>query len=308
MQIQWYPGHMHKASKEIKKTLPQVDVIIEVLDARIPFSSTNPMLSSLRGEKPCIKVLSKSDLADTTVTEQWQQYLELEQGVRSIAISSEQPATLQQLPALCRSMFPSKAKSIKGIHAMIVGIPNAGKSTLINILAKRTIAKTGNEPAVTKHQQRINLGDGIILSDTPGVLWPNIENRNSGYRLAATGAIKDTAMQNDDVAHFTAEYLLKAYPDAVKARYQLATLPETEYELLEAIGKKRGCLRGGGFVDMDKVSKLLLTELRSGSLGRITLETPAMMELEIKETAIIQAEKAAKREQRKAMRNAKKRK
>lgn len=307
MQIQWYPGHMHKASKEIKKVLPQVDVIIEVLDARIPFSSTNPMLSSLRGDKPCIKVLSKSDLADPALTEAWQTYLEQEHGVSSIAVSSEQPATLQQLPALCRSLFPAKAQSVKGIHAMIVGIPNAGKSTLINILAKRTIAKTGNEPAVTKHQQRINLGDGIVLSDTPGVLWPNIENPNSGYRLAATGAIKDTAMQNDDVAHFTAEFLLKAYPEAVKKRYQLDTLPDTEYELLEAIGKKRGCLRAGGVVDMDKVSKLLLTELRAGSLGRITLETPTMMEVEQKQTLILQAEKAAKREKRKAMRRAKKR-
>ncbi len=305
MQIQWYPGHMHKASKEIKKALPQVDVIIEVLDARIPFSSTNPMISTLRGDKPCIKVLSKSDLADPELTVQWQTYLEQEQGVRSLAISSLQPATLKQLPELCRTLFPAKAKSLKGIHAMIVGIPNAGKSTLINILAKRIIAKTGNEPAITKHQQRINLGDGIVLSDTPGVLWPNITNRNSGYRLAATGAIKDTAMQNDDVAHFTAEYLLSAYPQLLKTRYQLDILPETADELLDVIGKKRGCLRGGGHVDMDKVSKLLLTELRSGNLGGITLETPAMMELEMVETQHLQAEKMAERAKRKEQRRAK---
>lgn len=306
MQIQWYPGHMHKASKQIKETLPQVDVIIEVLDARIPYSSTNPMLATLRGDKPCIKVLSKSDLADPTLTAQWQAYLEQEQSVRSLAISSEQPASLKQLTELCRSMFPAKAKSLKGIHALIVGIPNVGKSTLINILAKRVIAKTGNEPAITKHQQRINLGDGIVLSDTPGVLWPNIENRNSGYRLAATGAIKETAMQNDDVALFTAEYLLKAYPEALLKRYQLNTLPATDYELLEAVGKKRGCLRGGGGIDMEKVSKLLLTELRAGNLGRITLETPAMMSKELEETLRIQAEKAIKRAQRKNKKRPKK--
>jgi len=305
MQIQWYPGHMHKASKQIRESLPAVDVIIEVLDARIPFSSTNPMLSTLRGNKPCIKVLNKSDLADPEVTQRWQHYLEREQGVNALAVSCQQPATLKQLPQLCRQLFPAKAKSVKGIHAMIVGIPNVGKSTLINILANRTIAKTGNEPAITKAQQRINLGDGIILSDTPGVLWPNIENRNSGYRLATTGAIKETAMQNDDVAHFAAEYLLSVYPDNLQQRYRLEQIPGTEQELLELIGRKRGCLRGGGKVDMEKASKLLLTELRAGNLGRITLETPRMMEQEQEATRHIQAEKAAKRAARKARRSPK---
>lgn len=305
MQIQWYPGHMHKASKQIKENLPNVDVIIEVLDARIPYSSTNPMLATLRGDKPCIKVLNKSDLADPVMTERWQHRLEQEQGVKSLAISCQQPATLKQLLQLCRQLFPAKAKSVKGIHAMIVGIPNVGKSTLINILANRTIAKTGNEPAITKAQQRINLGDGIVLSDTPGVLWPNIENRNSGYRLATTGAIKETAMQNDDVAHFAAEYLLSAYPDNLQQRYSLAQIPGTEQELLELIGRKRGCLRSGGRVDMEKASKLLLTELRAGNLGRITLETPQMMEREQEETRRIQAEKVAKRAARKARRSPK---
>ncbi len=305
MQIQWYPGHMRKASKQIRETLPNVDVIIEVLDARIPYSSTNPMLATLRGDKPCIKVLNKCDLADPAITERWQHYLEREQGVKSLAISCQQPATLKQLPQLCRHLFPARAKSPKGIHALIVGIPNVGKSTLINILANRTIAKTGNEPAITKAQQRINLGGGLTLSDTPGVLWPNIENRHSGYRLATTGAIKETAMQNDDVAYFAAEYLLSAYPDNLKERYRLDTLPPTEHELLEQIGRKRGCLRGGGQVDMEKAGKLLLTELRAGNLGRITLETPEMMLQESAETARIQVEKAAKRAQRKTRRSSK---
>lgn len=302
MQIQWYPGHMHKASKQIREALPNVDVIIELLDARIPFSSTNPMLSTLRGDKPCIKLLNKSDLADPAITTLWQDYLEREQGVKSLAVSCQQPAGLKQLPALCRGLFPSRAKSHKGIHAMIVGIPNVGKSTLINILARRTLAKTGNEPAITKSQQRINLGDGIILSDTPGVLWPNIENRNSGYRLAVTGAIKETAMQNEDVAHFAAEYLLRSYPEYLKARYRIAQLPDSEHETLELIGRRRGCLRGGGQVDMEKAGKLLLTELRAGHLGRISLETPEMMEREQVETRRIQAEKAAKKAAKKAAR------
>lgn len=305
MQIQWYPGHMHKASKQIRETLPNVDVIIEVLDARIPFSSTNPMLATLRGDKPCIKVLNKGDLADPVTTELWQHHLEREQRVKSLAISCQQPATTKQLPQLCRQLFPVKAKSIKGIHAMIVGIPNVGKSTLINLLANRTIAKTGNEPAITKAQQRINLGDGLVLSDTPGVLWPNIENRNSGYRLAATGAIRETAMQNEDVAHFAAEYLLSAYPDRLRERYRLEQVPDSEQELLERIGRRRGCLRGGGRVDMEKAGKLLLTELRAGDLGRISLETPQMMEQEQEETRRIQAEKAARRAARKARRASK---
>jgi ribosome biogenesis GTPase A len=263
------------------------------------------MLSTLRGDKPCIKVLNKSDLADPGVTAQWQHYLEREQGVNSLAISCQEPATLKQLPKLCRDLFPAKAKSLKGIHAMIVGIPNVGKSTLINSLANRSVAKTGNEPAITKAQQRINLGDGIILSDTPGVLWPNIENRNSGYRLAATGAVKETAMQNDDVAHFAAEYLLQAYPDNLQARYRIERLPDAEHELLELIGRKRGCLRGGGRVDMEKAGKLLLTELRAGLLGRISLETPGMMEQEQEETRHIREEKAAKRAARKTRRSSK---
>jgi ribosome biogenesis GTPase A len=180
-----------------------------------------------------------------------------------------------------------------------MGIPNVGKSTLINILAGRMIAKTGNEPAITKTQQRIAIGNGIILLDTPGLLWPNVENKNSGYRLATTGAIKDTAINHDPIAFFAAEYLLHHYPSYLKTRFQLEPLPETEQQLMDAIGKNRGCLRSGGRVDMDKVSKILLTELRAGMIGRISLETPAMMEQELAELAVIREEKAAKKKARK---------
>ena len=299
MLIQWYPGHMHKASKEVKEILPQVDLIIEILDARIPFSSQNPMLSDLRGDKPCIKVLSKSDLADPEITQQWQTYLEQEQGVKTLALTIEQPEKMRQIPELCHKMLPNKASSDKPIHTLIMGIPNVGKSTLINMLAGRMIAKTGNEPAITKTQQRIDIGNNIILLDTPGMLWPNVENKNSGYRLATTGAIKDTAISHDQVAYFAAEYLLQHYPKLVLARYQLEQLPQSEQELMEIIGKKRGCLRSGGRIEMDKVSKILLAELRAGTIGRISLETPDMMEIELAELVIIRAEKEAKKKARK---------
>jgi ribosome biogenesis GTPase A len=299
MLIQWYPGHMHKASKEIKETLPQVDLIIEILDARIPFSSQNPMLATLRGDKPCIKILSKSDLADPEITQQWQTYLEQEQGVKTLAVTIEHPEKIRQLPDLCHKMLPAKALSSRLINTLIMGIPNVGKSTLINILAGRMIAKTGNEPAITKMQQRIAIDNGIILLDTPGLLWPNVENKNSGYRLATTGAIKDTAINHEQIASFAAEYLLHHYPDYLKTRFQLEQLPETEQQLMDAIGKNRGCLRSGGRVDMDKVSKILLAEFRAGIIGRISLETPAMMEQELVELAVIREEKAAKKKTRK---------
>ncbi|MGJ0428757.1 ribosome biogenesis GTPase YlqF [Methylobacter sp.] len=299
MLIQWYPGHMHKASKEIKHILPQVDLIIEILDARIPFSSENPMLKALRGDKPCIKVLSKSDLADPDMTQAWQAYLEQEKGVKTLALTIEQPEKMRQIADLCHKMLPGRDSSGRLIQALIVGIPNVGKSTLINILAGRTIAKTGNEPAITKTQQRIDIGNGIVLWDTPGVLWPNVENRNSGYRLATTGAIKDTAINHEHIAFFAADYLLKHYPDLLKARFQIEQLPDGEQELMETIGRNRGCLRAGGRVDMDKVAKLLLSELRAGTIGRISLETPAMMEQELAELAVIREQKAAKKLARK---------
>ena len=184
---------------------------------------------------------------------------------------------------------------------MITGIPNVGKSTLINILADRIIAKTGNEPAVTKSQQRINLGSGIVLFDTPGVLWPKVENPNSIYRLAASGAVKNTAMEYDDVGFFAADYLIKAYPALLQDRYKLDEIPDTEIEFLEAAAKQRGAIMAGGRVNLHKICEILLTELQSGKLGRISLETPEMVAQE-KLEMIAEAEKKAaakaKRKQR----------
>jgi ribosome biogenesis GTPase A len=293
---------MHKAGREIKETLVQVDVAIEVLDARIPFSSENPMLARLRGDKPCIKVLNKSDLADPDITQRWQTYLEQQQGVKTLALSMDQTDKVKQLTDLCHKLAPADKSEGKLINALIMGIPNVGKSTLINILAGRAIAKTGDEPAVTKRQQRIAIGNNVVLLDTPGMLWPNLENKNSGYRLAVTGAIKDTAISHDDIAFFLLEYLLDNYPGHLKLRFQLDALPATAQELMDVIGRQRGCLRAGGLIDVDRVAKILLNELRSGTLGRISLETPEMMKTELVELSIIQQLKAEKKQERKIKR------
>jgi ribosome biogenesis GTPase A len=277
MQIQWFPGHMHKAQLQIKEALPKVDLFIELLDARIPFSSENPMLAALRGKKPCLKVLSKSDLADPARTSDWQSHLEQQNGAKVRAVTTTQAGQIARLADVCRKMAPHRRGLGKPIRAMVVGIPNVGKSTLINILAGRSIAKTGNEPAITKSQQQIRIDKDIVLLDTPGVLWPNVENENSGYRLAATGAIRDTAMEYADVAHFVAGYLLENYPEALATRYSLDATPADQISLLDAIGNRRGCLVKGGVVDHDRTSRVFINDLRAGALGPITFETPEMI-------------------------------
>lgn len=299
MAIQWYPGHMHKASKELKKILSTVDLFIEVLDARIPFSSENPMLAEIRGDKPCIKILNKSDMADAEKTRQWQDYFEQEKNVKTLALTAQEPDRAEDILELCHKMMPGKSDSVKNIQALIMGIPNVGKSTLINTLAGRQIAKTGNEPAVTKLQQRIKLDRGIVLVDTPGMLWANLENPHTGYRLAVTGAIKETAFDNVDIAYYAIDYFKKQYPELIKKRYELTELVGNELEMLEIIGAKRGCLRAGGQVDLERISKILLTEFRSMMLGPITLEMPDMMEKELIELEEIRAKKAAKKAARK---------
>ena len=302
MNINWFPGHMHKATKEIRKLLPGIDIIIEVLDARLPYSSQNPVIAQFSREKANIKLLNKSDLADPETTAQWITHFNSIDNTRALAVSIHEPDSIHQLLSLCRKLAADKKDSPQGIHALITGIPNVGKSSIINLLAGRMIAKTGNEPAVTKAQQRIKIADDLTLHDSPGILWSRFDNQNSAYRLAASGAIKDTAISHDDIAFFTADYLLNNYPQALMTRYKLDSLPETELEFLETIGRQRGCLGGGGLVDLDKIGRLLINELRGGILGRISMETPAMAIQEQKDTEILLAKKAEEKAAKKAQR------
>lgn len=302
MSINWFPGHMHKAQKEIKEILPQIDVVIEVCDARLPFSSENPMITEIRGDKPLIKILNKSDLADAQMTQVWIDHLDSQHNVKAIALTTDAPSVARTLPSLIKKLVPNKDQDGKQINAVIMGIPNVGKSTLINTLVGKAKAKVGNEPAVTKGQQRIKLEDGLYLLDTPGMLWPKILNDNSGYRLAISGAIKDTAFDHDDIACFAAEYLLEKYPQQLMERYQVEELPQQEVELIELIGKKRGCVKSGGLVDFHKASAILINEIRDKTLGPITFETPEMVEKEEVFFAEQDAKKVAAREAKKAAR------
>jgi ribosome biogenesis GTPase A len=296
--INWFPGHMHKARKEIAEVMPQVDVIIEVIDARIPFSSENPLVPGLRGNTPLIKLLNKADLADPDITQIWIDKMEQDSGVKAIAVSQEKPEQIRALLSLCESMVPEKLRSIHTARAMIMGIPNVGKSTIINTLAGRTIAKTGNEAGITKSQQKIKLDNNILLTDTPGFLWPKLTPPSCGYRLAITGAIKETVFEYIEIAFFAADFLYKNYPDRIKNRYQLDDLPDNDQEIIEAIGRKRGCSTKGGRVDLQKASTILINEIRAGLLGAISWETPDMVVDEINTAKEEDLKKAKEKEER----------
>ncbi len=296
MAINWFPGHMHKARKEIKKVMPQMDLIIEVVDARIPFSSENPLVPALRGDTPLIKVLNKRDLADPEITEQWLAWLEKERGVRAITLTHNQRNEALAILKLAEEMTPDHDRQKSALRVMILGIPNVGKSTLINTLAGRPAAKTGNEPAVTRAQQAIKLPNNILLYDTPGFLWPKLSPEACGYRLAVTGAIRSAVLDFEDVAMFEAEYLLEAYPELVKTRYGFEELPKDALALMDGIAEKRRFFGRGGIPDLHKVSEVLLNEFRAGTLGRISLETPEMVEREAREAEAAAAEKATREE------------
>jgi ribosome biogenesis GTPase A len=299
MSINWFPGHMHKAQKEIRQLVPEVDLVIEVLDARLPYSSQNPLLQKLRGQTPSIKLLNKSDLADPELNQAWINELQTDPTVKAYAVHTGDTSLVKQIPQWCLDWFPHREVNKKPIQVMIMGIPNVGKSTLINIMADRSIAKTGNEAAVTKRQQRIKLPGNVILHDTPGVLWPRFDNQNSAYRLAVTGGIKDHIVEAEDKAFFLAEHLLVAYQDLLKERYQIDQLPAEPYDLLVLIGQRRGALKAGGRVDLTRISNLFLNEFRSGTVGRITLETPTMMHQELADVAAALAAREAKKAARK---------
>lgn len=296
MAINWFPGHMHKARKEIKKVMPQMDLIIEVLDARIPFSSENPLVPGLRGDTPVIKILNKRDLADPEITARWLTWLEQERGVRAVTLCHNQRREALDILRLAQELTPHHDRQKSALRIMILGIPNVGKSTLINTLAGRSIARTGNEPAVTRAQQAIKLPDNILLYDTPGFLWPKLSPEACGYRLAVTGAIRTAVLDLEDVALFAADYLLQSCPQRLQERYGLDPLPDTGLGVMDAIAVRRRFLARGGVPDLHKVAEVLLNEFRAGMLGRISLETPEQVEQELAQVAEEEARKAAERE------------
>lgn len=271
MAIGWYPGHMHKARKDITQALQQVDAVIEMVDARLPWSSSNPLLNKLIGTRTRIRVLNKNDLADPAVTALWQQHFAA-QGIASFLLERDDRAAVKRLlTELTRGL---ERRSARANRVLIAGIPNVGKSTLINLLAERKLAKVGDEPAVTKARQEIKLSDELVLLDTPGILWPKIEDQQSAYRLAATGAIRNTAFELGDVGLFAVQFLQQRYPERLRERYGIEVEGREPASLLEEIGRKRGNLARGG-VDFTKAGETVLNDLRSGKLGLLSLETPA---------------------------------
>ncbi|MFK7788766.1 MAG: ribosome biogenesis GTPase YlqF [Phycisphaeraceae bacterium] len=292
MPINWFPGHMNTTRQKLADLMPKCDVVVEMLDARLPASSSNPLLDELRrdiqgkgeegrnGDLPCVTVFNKVDLADPQVTKAWRELFEKQRGVKTVAISVNEPGEADRVVRLVKKFAPRRLEKGLKVRVLVVGIPNVGKSTLVNALRGKRVASVGDEPAVTKGNQEIDLKNGIVLIDTPGILWPKFEDENVGYRLAVSGAIKDTAIDYDDVAVYAARYLADAYPHELRKRYKLKELPEDAIQLLTEIGKKRGCLVGGGEVDLNRAGELLLREMRSGKLGRISLEHPDMESIE----------------------------
>ena len=274
MTISWYPGHMHKARKQLIEAMRSTDVVIEVLDARAPVASTNPLLTELRGQLPFIQILNKTDLADPELTAIWQQTLSNKKSTHCLLNCQDNPISRAELLTACRSLVAQSDHPAKTYQILITGIPNVGKSTLLNQLLARKVAKTGNEPAVTKGQQRVKLDEGWFLVDTPGMMWPKLEDQNAAYRLACLGTIRNTAIDLEDIGWFAAELLLEGFYQSLKQRYKLSSRPADAEQLLTAIAKTHGCLARGGSVDWHRVSELLLDDLRSGRLGRLTLETP----------------------------------
>ena len=284
MTIQWFPGHMAKARREVTEKLKLVDVIFELVDARIPVSSENPMLQEIIQQKPRLILLNKADMADKEMTRKWIRHY-AEQGLKALAINSQAGSGMEEIVKAAEELLREKRDRQKArgmnpraIRAMIIGIPNVGKSTLINRLAKRNIAKTGNTPGVTRAQQWIKVEKKLELLDTPGILWPKFDDPETGYKLALTGAIKDTLLNMQDIAIFGLRFLQLHYPERLLKRYELTEMPEEMVLLFDKIGGLRGCLGAGGEIDYDKTAELIVRDLRMQKFGVLTFDLPEMPE------------------------------
>lgn len=296
MPIQWFPGHMHSTQKAIAKRLPDIDVVIELLDARLPGSSLNPLLASLTQGKPALKVLNKQDLADAERTAAWLAHFNALPDTRALGLDASVPGPAKVLVAACRALAPLRGGMVKPLRVLICGIPNVGKSTLINTLSERRATKTGDEPGITKAEQQIVLASDFYLFDTPGLLWPRISVERSGLHLAAGGSVGRNAYDEREVAMALLGSVRGAFGGRLQARYKLDDIGAmTDEGLLAAIGRKRGGLRAGGVVDVQKAAEIVLNDFRSGAWGRITLETPEQFAQWLAEAQQLDAERAAKK-------------
>ena len=277
--LQWFPGHMKKAQRLIEENLKLVDVVVELRDARIPAASANPMLAEIIQGKPRVIALNKSDLADPAATKAWLAYFRA-QGIRAVAIDANKGKGMKQLTQAAEDLArPKTEKFVKNggrgraARCMILGIPNVGKSSLINRLAGAARTKTANTPGLTRAKQWVKIGANLDLLDMPGILWPKFEDMEVGLKLAFTGAINDDIYDQEQVASLLLETLRRSYPERLAERFKLTgELPEKGYELLELIGRKRGCLVKGGVVDTEKAVRIVMTEFRAGKLGLVTLD------------------------------------
>ena len=301
MPIQWFPGHMNATKKAIVERLPDIDVVMELLDARLPSSSANPMLAELTRGKPTLKLLNKQDIADADTTAQWLAHYQAQPGTRAIGLDASITAPARQLIDACRALVPQRGGMVKPVRVLICGIPNVGKSTLINTLVGQRSAKTGDEPGITKVEQKIMLASDFYLFDTPGMLWPRITIEESGYRLAASGGIGRNAYDEEEVALELLASVRQRYADRLQSRYKLADIGAlTNEALLADIGRKRGGLMAGGRVNLQKAAEVAINDFRSGAWGRITLETPEEFAQWQALALVREAERVARREERAA--------